>query len=165
FLIVDLDPSTDVHDVADMECYLKMSRKRRFRALLNGPEGEHGASMQRRAHTHRKPALPGPEQLPGILQHLIRLSETFTHEATDIPFLHVYARPGKQREVPLEFVAAAESGPEGIACIDDVARAALLALQVYEETHAATVLKAARAWLDFVLYMQEPDGRFVNFIR
>jgi hypothetical protein len=119
--------------------------------------------MQLRAHG--EPALPEPERLPGILQHLVRLSETFSHEAGDIPFLHVYARPGKRAGQPLEFIKAAESGPEGIACIDDVARAALLALQVYEEMRSDGALQAARAWLDFVLYMQEPDGRFVNFIR
>jgi hypothetical protein len=83
----------------------------------------------------------------------------------DIPFLHVYARPGKSAERPLEFIAAAESGPEGIACVDDVARAAVLALQTYELTQSESELRAARAWLEFVLYMQEPDGRFVNFIR
>ncbi|HWE60917.1 MAG TPA: hypothetical protein VHB98_04330 [Chloroflexota bacterium] len=94
------------------------------------------------------------------------MSETFTHEASDIPFLHVYARPSTpEKQRPLEFIRAAESGPEGIACVDDVARAALLALQVYEATPSRAVLQTARAWLDFVIYMQEPDGRFVNFIR
>ncbi|MBV9282010.1 MAG: hypothetical protein JOZ41_18175, partial [Chloroflexi bacterium] len=60
---------------------------------------------------------------------------------------------------------AAETGYEGIACVDDTARAALLALSIYERRRSARALGLARRWLTFVEYMQYPDGCFANFIR
>jgi hypothetical protein len=76
------------------------------------------------------------------------------------------------REPPLEFITAQESGFEGIACVDDAARAAILALHTHallaaqpqEQERAAVALGLAHDWLRFVTYMQEPDGRFINFI-
>jgi hypothetical protein len=105
------------------------------------------------------------EPIPGILRHVHRLTRSFVHEGQRISYIHVYARPlGPGPEPELEFITARESGFEGIACVDDVARAAILALQVHEETGSAVALRLARDWLRFVIYMQEPDGRFTNFI-
>jgi hypothetical protein len=62
-------------------------------------------------------------------------------------------------------VVAREAGFEGVACVDDAARA----LELYCELWRETNLPWARAWceglLDFVLAMQDDDGRWVNFIR
>jgi hypothetical protein len=59
---------------------------------------------------------------------------------------------------------AAERGFEGVACVDDASRALVLLTDVW----AATRLPRMREWaiglLDFLLYMQLEDGRFVNFI-
>lgn len=61
-------------------------------------------------------------------------------------------------------IVAQERGPEGVACIDDAARALLLWCDVWERTH----LPIASAWIDALLafcYLQQtPDGRFLNFI-
>ena len=53
---------------------------------------------------------------------------------------------------------------EGIACVDDAARAAVFYLK-YSETYAdeSSGLKA-RKLLDFILYMQSENGFFYNFI-
>ena len=63
-----------------------------------------------------------------------------------------------------ETVAAREAGTEGVACVDDAARA----LQLYCDLWDRTRLPWARRWceglLDFILGMQDDDGRFVNFI-
>ena len=118
-----------------------------------------------------RPRRPLSRAAPGVLRHLRRLTRTFEHEERRIPYIAIYARPlgppdalGPGCEPPLEFITAKESGFEGIACVDDVARAAMLALQVYEETLSPEALRLARGWLRFVEYMQEPDGRFLNFI-
>ena len=62
-------------------------------------------------------------------------------------------------------MVAREAGFEGVACVDDTARA----LELYCELWNETKLPWARAWcdglLDFVLAMQDSDGRWVNFIR
>lgn len=59
---------------------------------------------------------------------------------------------------------AAERGFEGVACVDDAARALVL----FSDVWSATRLPRIRDWtlglLDFLLYMQLDDGRFVNFI-
>lgn len=63
-----------------------------------------------------------------------------------------------------ETVVAREAGFEGVACVDDAARA----LELYCELWSRTGLDWTRAWceglLDFVLAMQDEDGRWVNFI-
>jgi hypothetical protein len=62
-------------------------------------------------------------------------------------------------------MVAREAGFEGVACVDDTARA----LELYCELFQATKLPWTRSWceglLDFVLAMQDSDGRWVNFIR
>jgi hypothetical protein len=94
-----------------------------------------------------------------------RLTRSFVRDGQRISYIHVYAHPlGPGPEPDLEFITARESGFEGIACVDDAARAAILALAVHEETGSAVALRLARDWLRFVTYMQEPDGRFTNFI-
>jgi hypothetical protein len=110
-------------------------------------------------------SLPKPDHLPGVLRHLVLLSNSLSHEEGPVSYLHVYARPrGAGPTAKLKFIPAAESGPEGIACVDDAARAVLLACAVYDEHHEESARLLARQWLDFVVYMQEPDGRFTNFI-
>ena len=109
------------------------------------------------------PALADP--VPDVLIHLHRLTSSLVRDGAHCAYVHVYARPlGAGHEPLLQFIPAQESGVEGIACVDDASRAALLALQVYEQTGSQAAAYLARAWLSFVVYMQEPDGRFVNFI-
>lgn len=122
------------------------------------------------AHPHASGPMPdmSPGALPGVLRHLCRLTRSFEREGRRIPYIAIYARPlgptGPGLEPPLEFITARESGFEGIACVDDVARAAILALHAHEETDSVEALRLAREWLLFVEYMQEPDGCFLNFI-
>jgi hypothetical protein len=63
-----------------------------------------------------------------------------------------------------ETIAARESGFEGVACVDDAARL----LGVLSRVWTRTALEPIRGWalglLEFVLWMQEPDGRWVNFV-
>ncbi len=51
-----------------------------------------------------------------------------------------------------------DASGEGIACIDDAARAVLVYLTDYERTHDLASLDKARRLLNFVLYMQAEDG-------
>jgi hypothetical protein len=110
--------------------------------------------------------LPRAASAPPVLRHLAAMSESFEHESGAISYVRIYAIPSLKDvgTSSLDFMRAAESGTEGIACIDDVARAALLACQIYEQQHVSSALRWARLWLNFVLYMQESDGHFINFI-
>ncbi len=105
------------------------------------------------------------EKTPGALRHLQRMTRSFIHDGRRISYVNIYSRAVEDgRDAPLEFITARESGFEGIACIDDVARAAILALRVDEQRPSIVARRLARDWLDFVLYMQGDDGRFTNFI-
>src|SRR5919202_2660878 len=130
--------------------------------------GDRGACPRGPPPTHmtfRITPRPHHAPIPGMLRHGHRLTRSFVRDGQRISYIHVYARPlGPGSEPDLEFITAQECGFEGIACVDDAARAAILALQVHEETGSAVALRLARDWLRFVIYMQEPDGRFTNFI-
>ncbi len=63
-----------------------------------------------------------------------------------------------------ETVAARESGFEGVACVDDAARLLGLLCRVWQRTHSQSIERWARGLMGFVLWMQEPDGRWVNFV-
>jgi hypothetical protein len=100
-----------------------------------------------------------------VFKHLASLTWTFPADGQEIAALAVYAEPV---ETPDGLVyrpfGAADSGPEGVACVDDVARAVVLGLRAWEQERDAQGRDLARRWLTFLPYMQGADGRFTNFI-
>lgn len=100
-----------------------------------------------------------------MFRHLDSLTWSFPVGGELVYPIYVYAEP---RETPrgIEYQPreAAESGMEGMACVDDVARAALLATWSYERTGDPYTMMLARRWLRFATYMQLEDGRFTNFV-
>jgi hypothetical protein len=92
--------------------------------------------------------------------HLDHLTEHVELGGDTVSIVHIYANyPDYQ------WVGAAESGPEGIACVDDAARAAVLCMRSYELEGDTASLSRSRGLLAFVMHMQAPDGEFYNFIR
>jgi hypothetical protein len=61
-------------------------------------------------------------------------------------------------------IAATDRGHEGVACVDDAARALALLCDLSSASRLPVIRAWAAALLEFVLYMQDQDGRFVNFI-
>src|SRR5688500_2810062 len=55
-------------------------------------------------------------------------------------------------------------GSEGVACVDDAARAAVLYLRLYETNGSPDALREARGLLDFVVAMEQGNGEYVNFV-
>jgi hypothetical protein len=91
--------------------------------------------------------------------HLRHLTEEIEFLGDTVQIIHIYA------DYPdYNWVSASESGPEGIACVDDVARAAVVYLRHYELTGDPESLTRARPLLKFIMNMQLPDGRYYNFI-
>jgi uncharacterized protein YyaL (SSP411 family) len=80
-------------------------------------------------------------------------------DGDSVDIVHVYANAPSY-----EWVSAQESGPEGIACVDDAARAAVVYLRHYELTKSPESLFRAKSLLKFVTKMETPDGSFYNFI-
>jgi hypothetical protein len=61
-------------------------------------------------------------------------------------------------------LAARERGFEGVACVDDAARAIVLLLDLWRDTGDRRLRVWATGLVDFVLHMQRDDGPFHNFI-
>jgi len=61
-------------------------------------------------------------------------------------------------------VPAQEAGYEGVACVDDAARALELYCDLWQATRLPWALRWCEGLLEFVLAMQDEDGRWVNFI-
>lgn len=99
------------------------------------------------------------------LSYLEALTIDFDREGVSAGAVMVYAEPDPEMLGAYNLVVAADTGYEGIACVDDTARAANLALAVYERNRSRKALSLAKRWLSFVEYMQYADGEFANFIR
>jgi len=93
-----------------------------------------------------------------MLQQLEWLTRRVAAAGPDAAAIAVYA-DAADRTVP-----AADFGFEGVACVDDSARAVVLLLDVWAAARHDPLRQWAESLLDFVLYMQREDGRFVNFI-
>lgn len=72
----------------------------------------------------------------------------------------LYAEAPHYRPAP----SPVRDGSEGIACVDDAARAVVVHLRAYEETGDPRTLTEARGLLRFIVAMEQGDGEFVNFI-
>ena len=93
-----------------------------------------------------------------MLGQLERLSRPVAAAGRDAFAIAVYA-DAADRTFP-----AADLGYEGVACVDDAARAVVLFLDLWEATHLPPLRSRAEGLVDFLLYMQQDDGLFVNFI-
>ncbi len=98
------------------------------------------------------------DRLPVLtnLAHLNHLFEEITMQGEPVGIVHIYSEAPDYR-----WVADAD---EGIACVDDAARAAVVYLRHFEVFRAQESLRRARLLLRFILHMQAENGLFYNFI-
>jgi hypothetical protein len=90
------------------------------------------------------------------LAHLNFLVEDVDIAGQPMAITHIYSEYPRYEWV--------DASGEGIAAVDDAARAALVYLDDYEYTRDPASLDKARRLLNFVIYMQAEDGQFYNFI-
>jgi hypothetical protein len=90
------------------------------------------------------------------LSHLNFLVEDVDIAGQPMAITHIYSEYPRYEWV--------DASGEGIAAVDDAARAALVYLDDYEHTRDSASLDKARRLLNFVFYMQAADGQFYNFI-
>ncbi|MCU7514239.1 MAG: hypothetical protein HF300_16890 [Ignavibacteria bacterium] len=88
--------------------------------------------------------------------HLDRLYEKINLDGRDMAIVHIYAEAPDYNWT--------EAKGEGIACVDDVARAAIFYLRYFNVTHNAAHLIRTKLLLEFLFYMQAENGLFYNFI-
>jgi hypothetical protein len=106
-------------------------------------------------------ATPPPVERPmrdGLinLEHLQRLTEVVEWDGEPVALVHIYSEAPEYGWV--------DAAGEGLAAVDDVARAALVYLMYYERTGDEQALELARACLEFVLRLQAEDGEYYNFV-
>ncbi|MBC7541278.1 MAG: hypothetical protein H7338_00955 [Candidatus Sericytochromatia bacterium] len=103
------------------------------------------------------PAVPNLAHLDWLRRSVRQLDghELFTWQ--------IYASPVKpgDRQGPFRFVGDED---EGIGCVDDVARAALVYFQHFEQTGQRTSLENGRKALAFIRSQSAGDGTYWNFI-
>jgi hypothetical protein len=75
----------------------------------------------------------------------------------------VYAETAASGE-PFALRPARERGFEGVACVDDAARAIVLYCTLWSRFREPSTKAAALSLLAFLAYMQDADGRFTNFL-
>ncbi|MFQ5706498.1 MAG: hypothetical protein ACE5HO_03565 [bacterium] len=90
------------------------------------------------------------------LAHLNHLYQEVTMDGAEMAIVHIYSEYPDYGWV--------DAGDEGIACVDDAARAAVVYLRHFELSADSTSLLRARKLLDFCRHMQAEDGQFYNFI-
>lgn len=93
-----------------------------------------------------------------MLRQLARLTRPLPAAGPAALAVAVYADPRDH------LVAAKESGFEGVACVDDAARLLDVMCAVWARTQRPWAARWAKGLLDFVLWMQEEDGRWLNFV-
>lgn len=88
--------------------------------------------------------------------HLRHLTERIAFQGDSVSIVHVYADAPSYNWT--------DAGDEGIACVDDAGRAAVVYLRHYLITRDETSLAEARSLLKFILKMEDDNGLFCNFI-
>ncbi|HEY0603803.1 MAG TPA: sugar-binding protein [Herpetosiphonaceae bacterium] len=90
------------------------------------------------------------------LAHLNMLSEEAQIDGQPVLITHIYSEAPRYTWV--------DASGEGIAALDDVARAVIVYLDFYAKTGNTRALERARAGLNFTLRLQADDGEFYNFV-
>ena len=93
-----------------------------------------------------------------MLRQLARLTQPLPAAGPDALAVAVYA------DATDRLVVARESGFEGVACVDDAARVLEVLCDVWARTRQTWSAEWAHGLLDFILWMQEEDGRWLNFV-
>jgi multiple sugar transport system substrate-binding protein len=94
------------------------------------------------------------------LDHLRHLGMDGTIDGRAVRVVALYAEAPDYRPV----ASPERDGSEGVAAVDDAARAALVYLRAHEQTRATNDRDEALGLLRFIAAMERGDGEFVNFI-
>ena len=103
---------------------------------------------------------PGPKPLAVRLDYLNHLGLDAVVKGRPVRVVSLYAEAPDYRPTG----SPARDGYEGIASLDDAARAAVVYLRAYETTGDTRTRDEALGLLGFVVGMEQGDGEFVNFV-
>ena len=106
------------------------------------------------------PVPAGPAPLVVNLDYLRHLGLDASVAGVPVRVVSLYAEAPDYRPTG----SPARDGYEGIASLDDAARAAVVYLRAYEQTADTRAHDEALKLLGFVVSMEQGDGEFVNFV-
>ena len=106
------------------------------------------------------PVTSGPASVAVRLDHLRHLGMDAVVNGRPVRVVALYAEAPDYRPM----ASPARDGSEGIASVDDAARAAIVYLRAYEQTGDVRDRDEAHGLLGFVAAMEQGDGEFLNFI-
>ena len=106
------------------------------------------------------PSPPSSAPIAVRLDHLRSLGLDAVVKGKPVRVVALYAEAPDYRPT----ASPARDGYEGIASLDDAARAAVVYLRAYESTGDTLARNEALGLLAFVVAMEQGDGEFVNFI-
>ncbi|GAC1315017.1 MAG: hypothetical protein NVSMB2_05540 [Chloroflexota bacterium] len=99
------------------------------------------------------------------LHHLRQLTRPVARAGPLARAIAVYSEPAEaNHNRAAQTRPARDQGFEGVACVDDAARAVVLYSRIWRRQRAPSARTAASGLLRFLAYMQDDDGRFGNFI-
>ncbi len=99
-----------------------------------------------------------------VPRQLERLTRAVRFAGPQARAIAVYAEAPSPGDAPDLMRGAREQGFEGVACVDDAARAVVLYCALWRHSPQSRFRDAALGLTEFVVYMQQEDGRFVNFL-
>ncbi|WP_173915364.1 hypothetical protein [Halobacillus sp. Marseille-Q1614] len=111
----------------------------------------------------KKFALKAEDEFYLNLDHLNWLNQDVTVEGIDMLITRLYAEPDNPDDISEGYHYVGDP-QEGIAALDDVARAVTAYVEhykLYKDQHSIEQIKKG---LEFVMWMQESDGDFRNFV-
>ncbi len=88
--------------------------------------------------------------------HLDHLSQILKINDREMMIVHIYADYPEYEWTP--------APGEGISCVDDVARAAIFNIRYLQYRNQPEVTRKVHSLLEFIFYMQAPNGLFYNFL-
>ena len=106
------------------------------------------------------PTAASPAPVALNVAHLRHLTRDLVVNGTAVRVVALYANAPDYRPTG----SPQRDGLEGIASVDDAARAAVLYLRMFEESGDVTTRDEAMGLLRFVVAMEQGDGEFVNFV-
>ena len=103
---------------------------------------------------------------PRELRQLRRLTRPLAGARSTACAITVYAEPETKGAASSRLAPriAREQGFEGVACVDDAARAIVLYAHLWRRHQMPSARATATGLLRFLAHMQDDDGRFGNFI-
>lgn len=152
------DGSTDTLDLAFLQDQIAIGQ---INAAIDYDRD--GELTDKDADFFKKFALNDPTEIYANMDHFNYLNEQVTIAGKAMFITHLYAEPLNPLDLGQGYKRIGDV-QEGISAVDDVARAVLVYVEHYSTYNDAFSYDMMKRGLQFVMWMQLPNGDFDNFV-